>query len=61
MKRTVKLCEGCVWELKNHFPYLSPDGTPMKREDLIIEVVEKTEDCDNYPDNFNREPIWEEV
>lgn len=57
MKRKVKLCEGCVTELKNHFPYLYPDGTPMKRDDLIIEVVDST-DCDNHEYNVDLDPIW---
>jgi hypothetical protein len=59
MKRIVQLCPGCIKDLDDYFPYTYPDGTPMKKEDLIIEPVNDQVDCDNDVSNLvGREPVW---
>jgi hypothetical protein len=57
MKRKVKLCENCVEMMSDNFPYLYPDGTPVKKEDLEIEVVDMS-DCDNNSNNLDRPSVW---
>jgi hypothetical protein len=57
MKRKIKLCRGCIEDLDNYFPYLYPDGEPMKRKDLEIEEV-SIGDCNNFEENLDRVPIW---
>ena len=43
----IDLCKGCAEMLKEYNPYVTPDGQPIPRKLIEINIV-PSEKCDNY-------------
>jgi hypothetical protein len=43
----INLCEGCADMLDEYNPYITPDGDPIPRELIEVNIV-PIKQCDNY-------------
>ena len=49
-KLKVKLCKGCIEDLKHYNPYIDENGNPVSIDELDIEEVSMKK-CENYTVN----------
>lgn len=49
-------CSGCADDLKQHNPYVYPDGQPIPLNKIKVIITECTADCENHTDNMHSNP-----